>query len=76
MRHQALTQEQLDQAAALYDQGLPLVTIVKELRVPRETVRRGLIDAGVTMRKRGRPAGDTHCVDMGQVLHKDVTLIQ
>jgi hypothetical protein len=55
MRNQPITQEQLAEATKLYTTGLSLATLSKQLGVPRETIRRGLISAGVTMRQRGRP---------------------
>jgi hypothetical protein len=57
MRRQAMTQDQIASSVKLYEEGVPLAAIMKELEVPRESVRRALISAGVQMRNRGRSAG-------------------
>jgi hypothetical protein len=56
MRRQAMTPGQLESAISLYENGMALVTISKQVRAPRETVRRALVDAGVALRPRGRPS--------------------
>jgi lambda repressor-like predicted transcriptional regulator len=56
-RNRPIAQRNLDESITLYEAGASLATLAKQLDVPRETIRRGLIDAGITMRQRGRPAG-------------------
>jgi uncharacterized protein (DUF433 family) len=53
LRRQPLTREQLDAAICLYQEGHALVAIEKIINVSRESIRRGLIEASVTMRPRG-----------------------
>jgi hypothetical protein len=54
IRHQPITQRKLDEAIRRYEIGVSLATLAKQLGVPRETIRRGLISAGVAMRQRDR----------------------
>jgi hypothetical protein len=54
MRRQPITAEQMDQATQLYEAGSSLAKIAQEPAFPQESVRRALIEAGVTMRPRGR----------------------
>jgi hypothetical protein len=54
MRHQPITQSQLAEATQLYETGLSLAALSKQLGVPHETLRRGLVEAGIAMRPRGR----------------------
>jgi hypothetical protein len=63
MRHQPITPEQLEQATRLYTTGISLAALSKQLGVPRETIRRGLVDASVSMRQRGWPASASHKKD-------------
>jgi hypothetical protein len=53
MRNQPITQSELAEATKLYTRGLSLAALSKQLGVPHETIRRGLISAGVAMRNRG-----------------------
>jgi len=53
MRRQPLTEEQVTDASVLYESGKSLTAIVEQLDLPRESIRRALIDAGITMRRRG-----------------------
>lgn len=51
-----LTAREVERAKALYERGLPIASVAKELSLPRESIRRQLIQAGVVMRSKGRPA--------------------
>lgn len=54
LRRQPLAPDKVAEVVRLYrDEGCSLSTIVTRLGYPRESVRRSLIDAGVTMRGRG-----------------------
>jgi len=54
MRRQPLTSEQIQHATALYESGATLVKVSEQLGSPTESIRRALIEAGVTIRPRGR----------------------
>lgn len=53
LRRQPLAREQLQGAIRLYEDGHSLAAIEKITNVPRESIRRGLIEAGETIRPRG-----------------------
>ncbi len=53
-----LTAREIERAKVLYENGLPIAAVAKELSLPRESIRRQLIQAGVVMRAKGRPAQD------------------
>lgn len=55
LRRQGLNEGQIAVAVALYESRHSLGEITTQLQLPRESIRRALIDAGVTMRSRGRP---------------------
>jgi hypothetical protein len=59
LRRQPLTQEQRDAAICLYNEGHSLVEIEKIIHVSRESLRRGLIEAGTKMRSRGGSRSQT-----------------
>lgn len=50
VRRQPLTTEQVSEAVKLYDSGLSLSQVADHLRVNQETMRVGIIKAGVTLR--------------------------
>jgi hypothetical protein len=53
MRRQPLTDEQLQQTAKLYNTGRSLAAIESELNIPKESIRRALIEEGIKLRPRG-----------------------
>lgn len=53
MRRQPATSKQVERIVALYSSGKSLAAIERETNIPRETIRRALIDAGVQLRQRG-----------------------
>jgi hypothetical protein len=53
LRRQPVTDSLIQIAITLYESGKPLAAIEEQLEAPRESIRRALIDAGVTMRPRG-----------------------
>jgi DNA-binding transcriptional regulator LsrR (DeoR family) len=53
LRRQRLSEHQAAEAAWLYKQGHSLSAITEQLQLPRESIRRALVDAGVAMRPRG-----------------------
>lgn len=57
MRRRPLTAGQVREAAELYQSGLSLAIVSKQMKLPLESIRRALIDAGVKMRPRGRVRG-------------------
>jgi hypothetical protein len=52
LRRQGLTEDQVATAVSLYKDH-SLTELTRQLRLPRESIRRALIDAGVEMRSRG-----------------------
>lgn len=54
---EALTQVEVERAAVLYATGLSLADVAKKLSLPRESIRRQLIQVGVVMRAKGRSRG-------------------
>lgn len=50
VRRQPLTQEQVNEAARLYESGLSLSQVSERLEVNQETMRVAILDAGVTLR--------------------------
>jgi transposase len=62
MRRQGLTNDQVDDAERLYQQGWSLARIGNHLDVTADTVRKRLLERGITMRDtqgRTRPAAST-----------------
>jgi len=57
LRRQGLSKRQATEAALLYEQGRSLSAITEQLQLPRESIRRALVDAGVEMRGRGGSTG-------------------
>lgn len=53
MRRQPQTTNQVERTVALYKSGKSLAAIERETDIPRETIRRALIEAGVELRARG-----------------------
>ena len=53
MRRQPPTSNQVERVVALYNSGKSLAAIERETDIPRETIRRALIDAGGQLRQRG-----------------------
>jgi hypothetical protein len=53
LRRQPLEADEIAAATQMYESGAALATIQQRLKLPRETVRRALIAAGVRMRSRG-----------------------
>ena len=53
MRRQPPTTDQVKRTVALYSSGKSLAAIEEELDVPRESLRRALLDDGVQLRPRG-----------------------
>ena len=64
LRRQGLGEQQVTEIKHLYEhEHLSLTAITERLDLPRESIRRALIDAGVQMRSRGgsahRPSTDS-----------------
>ena len=53
MRRRPMTEEQVNEAVELYRSGRSLATLSSELELPRESLRRAIIEVGVQMRPRG-----------------------
>lgn len=56
-RRRVWTSALTDRAVALYAEGRSCASIGHQLNVAPETVRQGLLGAGITLRRPGRPAG-------------------
>ncbi len=54
MRRQSMSLKEVEEAAVLYRSGLSLAKVSERTKLPLESIRRALIDAGVKMRPRGR----------------------
>ncbi len=57
VRREPLTEREVEKAATLYTSGMSIAAVAKELSLPRESIRRQLILAGVEMRAKGRLCG-------------------
>ncbi|MBM7863110.1 hypothetical protein [Lentzea nigeriaca] len=57
MQRQSLSDDQIDNAERLYEQGWPLARTGNHVDVTADTVRKRLLERGITMRDtQGRPA--------------------
>lgn len=54
LRNQPVPQDVITQATVLYERGMTIASIAERFDVKRESLRRGLVNAGTKMRLRGR----------------------